>query len=83
MSQVIAELDTQLSLSPQFLEDVYISYSNLVRSELEERALKLKQLTGQVLRIDHTYKVVQNISAFSTATKKRVMQIIVVCICRY
>jgi len=51
---------------------IYFLAYNQFKPEIMAQSLHLKQSTGSVLRIDHTYKAVKHLSAYSYEDAKRV-----------
>jgi hypothetical protein len=64
------------SLSTWSIKNMYIAYwRNIAQQKYDNRVEQLQSSTGQVLRGDHTYKIVKNLSAFSDFENKRVCYI--------
>lgn len=70
--------DRTVSLSSYSIKNMYIAYWNLIKSQVETAQKKLNTNSGTVLRGDHTYKIVKNLSAHNHNESKRVCCRIVV-----
>ena len=64
--------DRTISLSTYSLKNIYVAYWNLIKPQFEKAQINLNTMTGTVLRGDHTYKIVKNISARNNTESKRV-----------
>jgi hypothetical protein len=62
---MLDQFQTQAALSAKYLEDVYLFQMNQNRLVMQAALDDVIRTTGNVLRVDHTYKVVSNMSAYS------------------
>jgi hypothetical protein len=70
-----AEINDLLKTSASFVEALNFLAHREMTPKLSKLTEELKQRTGTVLRIDHTYKAVKNIAAYSKDDEARVCSI--------
>ena len=66
------DIDEITKTSSSFIESLYFVAHEQMKQKFEKQEIYLWQKSGEVLRIDHTYKVVKNVSAYCEETQTRV-----------